>query len=309
MPNAKTIMKKRILYSLLFAVPGFFFSLIIAFALTGFAAGFFWIFVFGDNPWPESIGTVLPLLMILFFLVPWFLFIWVGCTTGKKLETEAGVNKKHILASVGFTVAPILFIALYQLKVGNIGSKADSQLCDNFCQQKGYSGSAMVPTESSDKSCVCFDDSGREVLNVPVEPELGGNNFRQDRLEESDAAYYCRVIFPNIRPINLSYKDDILSFTPTLLGHDGRSNALFIVHGSYRAVNEFAKDAVLKINGESPYGRFSLMPVETSCGLDAHFIGVDIPGLITWPETGVELLVPSTKAMFDLHVRYHPISQ
>ena len=68
-------MKKRILYTLLFAVPGFFVSLVNAFALTGFAAGFFWIFVFGDNPWPESIGTILPILMILFFLAPWILSI------------------------------------------------------------------------------------------------------------------------------------------------------------------------------------------------------------------------------------------
>lgn len=302
-------MKKRILYFLLFAVPGFFFSLITAFALTGFTAGFFWIFVFGDNTWPESIGTILPLLMILFFLVPWFLSFWIGYTTGKRLESEAGVNKKHVLASVSLTVASILFIALYQFNIGNIGSKADSQLCNDFCQQKGYPASATVPTESNDKSCVCFDASGREVLNVPVDPELGGNNFQQDRPEESDTAYYCRVIFPDIGPIKLNYKDDTLAITPTLLGEDGQSNALFTVQGSDRAVHEFANEAVLKINGEAADARFSVMAAETNCAAEAHFIGVDISGLSRWPETGVELLVPSSKAMFDLQVRYHPVKQ
>ena len=300
-------MKKPLIYFLLFAVPGFFFSLIIAFALTGLAAGFFWIFVFGDNPWPESIETILPLLLILFFLVPWFFSIWIGITTGKRLEAEVEMNKKHILISIGITVTPILFIALYQFKFGNISPKVDGQLCDDFCRQKGYSVSTFISTESSDESCVCFDDSGREALNVPAEPELDGNNFRQDRREESNLAYYCRVIFPDIQLIKLSYKDDTLSIAPTLLRHDGRSNALFTVRGSYRAVREFANEAVLKINGEESGGGFSLISGGTSCGLDAHFIEVDIPGLNTWPETGVELLVPGSKAMFDLQVRYQPI--
>ena len=167
----------------------------------------------------------------------------------------------------------------------------------------------MVPTESRDKSCVCFDDSGREVLNVPVAPELVGNNVRQDRPEESDTAYYCRVLVPDTRPVKLSYKDDTLSITPTLLGYDGRSSTLFTVQGSYSAVQEFASEAVLKISGEAADGRFSVIAAEASCGADAHFIGVDIPGLNRWPETGVELLVPSAKAMFDLHVRYHPMKR
>jgi hypothetical protein len=302
-------MKKRILYSLLFAVPGFFFSLIIAFALTGFAAGFFWIFVFGDNPWPESIGTILPLLMILFFLVPWLLSIWVGFTTGKRLETEPELNKKHVLVSVCLTIVPILLIALHQLNVGNIGPKTDGQLCNEICQQKGYSASAMVPTESSDKSCTCFDDSGREVLNIPVEPGLREKDSRQEQPDESKTGYYCRVIFPDIRPVKLSYKDETLSITPTILGYDNQNDALFAVRGSSRAVHEFSNEVVLKINGEAPDSNFSLMAIETSCGEDVYFIDVNIPGLNTWPDAGVELLIPSIKAMFNMQIRYHSIQQ
>ena len=302
-------MKKRILYSLLFAVPGFFFSLIIAFALTGFAAGFFWIFVFGDNPWPESIGTILPILMILFFLVPWILSIWVGFTTGKRLEAEPELNKKHIWVSICLTFATILLITLHQSNVGNIGPKTDGQLCGEFCQQKGYSGSAMVPTESNDKSCACFDDSGREVLNLPIETELSEKTSQQDQPDESDTGYYCRVVFPDIRPVKLSYKDATLSITPAILGYKNQSNALFAVRGSSRAVHEFSKEVVLKFNGEAPDSDFSLMAIETSCGEDVHFIDVNIPGLNTWPDTGVEILVPSIKAMFDMQIQYHSIQQ
>jgi hypothetical protein len=299
-------MKKRILYTLLFAVPGFFFSLIIAFALTGFAAGFFWIFVFGDNPWPESIGIILPVLMILFFLVPWIISIWVGFTTGKRFEAEPELNKKHIWASMCLTFAAILLITLHQLNVGNIGPKTDGQLCREFCQQKGYSGSAMVPTESNDKSCACFDDSGREVLNLPIETELIENISQPDQPDESETDYYCRVIFQGSRPINLIYQDETLAITPTLFEFDDKSGALFAAVGSARAVAAFVNEVVLKVNGVAQESSFSLNSVETGCGQDVHFIEVRAPDFNKHSEAEVEMLIPSIKAMFD--AKLHTLS-
>jgi hypothetical protein len=107
--------------------------------------------------------------MVITFLVLWIVSIRVGFVAGKKLETELGLNKKHLITSVGLTIAPILFIVLHQLSVGNIGPKTDSQLCTDFCRQKGYSTSGMPPKNSGDRSCLCYDDSGHEILNVPIE--------------------------------------------------------------------------------------------------------------------------------------------
>jgi hypothetical protein len=162
-------MKKRYLYSLLFAVPGFFVSLIIAFALFGAAAGFLWIFVFGDNTWPEASGNMLTLLLVIVFLVLWVTSIVVGFVSGKKLEAEPELNRKHVLASVGLTIVPIIFIALHQFNVGNLGPKTDGQLCLDYCLENGYSGSGTPPKNSGDRSCFCYDNTGREVLNVPIE--------------------------------------------------------------------------------------------------------------------------------------------
>jgi hypothetical protein len=117
-------MKKRYLYSILFGIPGFFVSLIISFVIFGVAAGILWIYVFGDNPWPSSIEKILPILFALTFLTVWIASITIGYVTGKKLESDPVMNKNHILVSGGLTVMFILFIALQQLSVGNIGPKS-----------------------------------------------------------------------------------------------------------------------------------------------------------------------------------------
>lgn len=165
-------MQNRYLYSLLFAVPCLFIAVIIAFLAFGAATGFLWLFIFGDNRWPESSGNTLTLLLIASFLALWLASIVAGFVTGKKLETEPELNKKHVMISAGLTIAPILFIALHQLNVGNIGPQTDGQLCRDFCLEKGYSGSGTPPKSSGDRSCFCYDDSGQELLRVPIESIL-----------------------------------------------------------------------------------------------------------------------------------------
>jgi hypothetical protein len=162
-------MKKRYIYSFLFGAPGFFVSLILSFIIFGATTGFLWIYVFGDNHWPLSTEKGLPLLFVLTFLVLWIAFITVGFITGKNLEENSDFNKKHIMFSVGLTIAPIFLIVLHQLSVGNIGPKSDNMLCSDFCSQNGYSASGMPPKNSGERSCICFDDSGNEIMRVPID--------------------------------------------------------------------------------------------------------------------------------------------
>lgn len=162
-------MTKRYLYSLLFAIPGLFFSLLISFAVFAAAAGVLWIYAFGDEPWPSSAGTALPLLFALVLLTVWGAVIAAGFVVGKRLEKDPVLNKKHVLISAGMTIASLLLIVLHQFSVGNLGPKSDSLLCSEFCAQKGYPGSGLPPRDSGDTTCSCFDDSGRVIIMVPVE--------------------------------------------------------------------------------------------------------------------------------------------
>jgi len=86
-------MKKRYIYSMLFAVPGFLVSLIVAFIIFGFVAGFFWLYVYGDEPWPGSAEQILTILFIVCFLALWAISLVIGFVTGKRLEAKAGLNE------------------------------------------------------------------------------------------------------------------------------------------------------------------------------------------------------------------------
>jgi len=162
-------MKKRYLYSILFGIPGLFIAGIISVAIFGAVAGMLWIYFFGDNPWPASAEKMLAFLFALTFLMLWITSITIGYVTGKRLEKDPRLNKSHILLSSGLTLLFIFFIVLQQLSVGNLGPKSDDMVCSDYCSLNGYSGSGMPPRNSGDRSCSCYDNSGNEVLKIPLD--------------------------------------------------------------------------------------------------------------------------------------------
>lgn len=162
-------MKKRYLYSLLFGIPGFFVAGISSIVLFGALLGVLWLFIFGDNPWPFSIEKALPVLLVLAFLVMWVASVVTGYYVGKRLEIDPTLNKNHVLISAAFTAAFILVILFQQWSVGNLGPKSDSTLCSDYCSTQGYSGSGMPARNSGDRTCSCYDSSGKEALKIPLE--------------------------------------------------------------------------------------------------------------------------------------------
>lgn len=162
-------MKKRYLYSFLFGIPGFIASAIISFVVFGFSAGFLWLFVFGDNPWPSLIEAVLSILFALVFLTAWIASLAAGYVIGKQLEGNPVSNKKPVLVSIGATMILVFFIVFHQLRVGNIGPKSETVRCSEFCTQKGYSASSMPPRDSGDRSCRCLGNSGIEMIDVLID--------------------------------------------------------------------------------------------------------------------------------------------
>jgi hypothetical protein len=161
-------MKRRYLYVLLFGVPTFLAAIIISFLLFGVAAGVLWLFVFGDNPWPSSANNILVAIFILAFMTLWVAFMSVAYVAGKKQETHAALNAKHVAVSAGATALLVLLVVSYQWSVGNIGTKSDSLLCSEFCWDKGFAGSGMPPRDTGAATCSCFDAQGRVAARVPM---------------------------------------------------------------------------------------------------------------------------------------------
>jgi len=80
-------MKRSILYSLLFGIPGILISFVLAGLVLVMQTGVFWIFLFGDDPWPLWTELVQKTSFILVFFISFIVILKTGYGYGK------GVNK------------------------------------------------------------------------------------------------------------------------------------------------------------------------------------------------------------------------
>jgi hypothetical protein len=124
---------------------------------------------------------------------------------------------------------------------------------------------------------------------------------RQDGETETD--YYCRVIFPEFRPVTLGYPEGSIAITPAFLMREDRVSALFAVQSSSANINGFAREAILKLNDETRGNSFSITVGESGCDRDVNFLEVMVSDPVAWQGWRIEVLVPSVKAMIevDLH--------
>jgi hypothetical protein len=162
-------MKKKYIYALLFGIPGLFVAGIVSILVFGAFTGILWMFVFGDNPWPDYIEWLVAIVFVLTVLSVWVVSIALGYVVGRRLENNPGLNRTHVLISAGLSVLFLVLILFQQWSVGNLGPKSDSTACSDFCSLHGYSGSGMPPRNSGEKICSCFDEAGNEVLRIPLD--------------------------------------------------------------------------------------------------------------------------------------------
>jgi len=160
-------MRKRTLYTLLFALPGLVAAVILAALAVGAAAGALWLFVYGDAPWPAVTGTLLPLLGALVFTGAWGGALAWGYAVGRRLEAVPGLDRRHLWLAAGVTLGLLLFVALQQLRVGHLGAKPESLVCSDFCRAQGFAVSELSPRDAGARSCSCLDGFGRPALSTP----------------------------------------------------------------------------------------------------------------------------------------------
>jgi hypothetical protein len=161
-------MKRRYIYTLLFGVPGLVAAAIITLTLFGVAMGVLWLFVFGDNPWPESGNAALIVIFLSVFLGAWGACLLLGYHVGKRREQDVALNRNHVLISAGLTALLVLFIIAFQVSNGNLGPKSAETRCGEFCSTKGYSASLVTPRNDPQRACSCLDAQGSAVITIPA---------------------------------------------------------------------------------------------------------------------------------------------
>ena len=116
-------MKRRYIYSILVGVPGLAVSLIISIVVLGFAAGFLWLFVFGDNAWPPLAETALSILFVIVLLLSWGALLAAGYFIGRRREQDPALNLMHVAISGGLTILLVATILLYEWRIGNLAAR------------------------------------------------------------------------------------------------------------------------------------------------------------------------------------------
>jgi hypothetical protein len=148
--------------------PGIVIAFIVSTVMVGAAAGFLWLFVYGDKSWPSISQTILGATFALAFLTLLAIIIYAGFRVGKREERSTRMNRTHILISISATLIPLGILVLHQLSVGNLGPESNSSRCINYCLALGYQGSGMTPRDSGEVFCSCYGDVGAEVKKIPM---------------------------------------------------------------------------------------------------------------------------------------------
>lgn len=114
-------MKARYAYPLLFLIPSAMVAFLVAITVVGAGAGVLWIFVYGDNPWPEAAGTILMTIASAAFALTLTMFAVMGYSFGKKREIQGGMRNSHIAIALGISIVLPILVLLHQWRIGNLG--------------------------------------------------------------------------------------------------------------------------------------------------------------------------------------------
>ncbi len=114
-------MKSRYTYPLLFLFPSAVFAGIAMVLAVGAGAGVLWLFVYGDNAWPDEAEHVLLGLAAAVGLLILLACLFIAYRAGKSLESRGGLRRSHVLVALGLSVGLPLLVLLHQCRVGNVG--------------------------------------------------------------------------------------------------------------------------------------------------------------------------------------------
>ena len=240
---------------------GVFAALVVGGAITGL----FWIFVFGDNAWPDWTGVVITALTVLAGL-----FVFGSCVVAswKYALTITARQTGHAREYRRAIYLLVLAVAVI------IGHTALEQW-----QTNRHAARSAARVEAERK---------RMELASPI---------RQPT--EDDVSYYCRIVGKKSGRVSLDYRGTRLVIFQTLLFGD---QVLFGIAGSYDMVQSIAKNARLLVGNNDPGLKLRALPESIRCGQTTYFVQSksDIPS--SYIESKIDLYIPEVAAATPMTV-------
>ncbi|MGE5639025.1 MAG: hypothetical protein ACM30H_02945 [Clostridia bacterium] len=166
-------MRRRHAYLLLFGAPALLAALLVGAIVLVFALAIFWIFIFGDNTWPDYSYYLLAALFIGAAGTTFAVLLYHAYEAGKRQEETTSTNRAHIALAIASTLALLIVPALYVWH----SSQADQTpegACAFYCKNRGFAASGMPPRNSGDKTCTCYGPKGEAgaTFPLPEDPRL-----------------------------------------------------------------------------------------------------------------------------------------
>ncbi len=235
-------------------------------------AGIFWLYIFGDNTWPEwawgaayTFGIITGVLTFGFCIY----FSWSYC---KRLPLiEANQNKETGKA------ASLLALA-FMVVIGYLAF-------DNY--QTGKHAALSRNLVEAEK---------RRMEDASPHRKVG----------EDDVDFYCRVTRKQSK-LELIYKGDRIKIVPELLLANGQ--VLFAAAGKYDLIKELAEEILIReeiiAGNKILISDFAILPEDVRCGEKLFFIRSNA-SIIQNPIKELERVncsIPSAKVVFPMAVR------
>jgi hypothetical protein len=152
----------------MFAVPALLASIVASVLLLAASAGALWLFVFGDDPWPDAASTVLGVTFLATGAALWIGLLAAAYAVGTAEESRPGLNRGHVWVSLGLTAALAALIASRVWGLGALGPRPDTLVCADYCRAEGFAASGVPPRDSGDRTCTCYDGRGQEARRIRV---------------------------------------------------------------------------------------------------------------------------------------------
>lgn len=113
-------MKARYSYVLLFLPPSILAAFMVTFIVIAVGGGLLWIYVYGDNVWPQSALNTLMAIALTATALTLATPVALSYSFGKRQEAKGGLSRSHMRVAVFASVGLPLLMLMHQLYVGNI---------------------------------------------------------------------------------------------------------------------------------------------------------------------------------------------